>query len=176
MSAATAFTASASPIPGDVRLMHVTANVLYVLAGLALAALALNWVVRLPVFGLKAIHVEGEVARNSVSTIRANAAPKLTGNFFTTDLQKDKRAFESVPWVRQAIVRRIWPNRLAVRLEEHRPAAAWGSELVDLGRSGHINADSGIDEWPRGLRLAAGLGGQNANLLVSELGLRAALA
>ena len=45
---------------------------------------------RLPVFGLKAIHVEGEVARNSVSTIRANAAPKLTGNFFTTDLQKDK--------------------------------------------------------------------------------------
>jgi cell division protein FtsQ len=87
-------------------------------------------VVRLPIFAIRAIHVEGEVARNSVSTIRANAAPKLTGNFFTTDLQKDKRAFESVPWVRQAIVRRIWPNRLAVRLEEHKPAAVWGSEAT----------------------------------------------
>jgi cell division protein FtsQ len=39
-----------------------------------------------------------------VSTIRANAAPKLAGNFFTTDLARDRRAFESVPWVRQAIV------------------------------------------------------------------------
>lgn len=126
--AGAAFTANTSPIPGDVRLMHVTANVLFVVAGLALAALALNWVVRLPVFALKAIHVEGEVTHNSASTIRANAAPKLAGSFFTTDLQRDKRAFESVPWVRQAVVRRIWPNRLTVQLKEHRPAAVWGSD------------------------------------------------
>jgi predicted alpha/beta hydrolase family esterase len=55
-------------------------------------------------------------------------------------------------------------------------ASTWGSELVDLGRCGHINADSGIDEWPRGLRLAATLGGHNPDRLVSELALRAALA
>ena len=55
-------------------------------------------------------------------------------------------------------------------------AAAWGSELVDLGRCGHINADSGIDEWPRGIRLAASLSGHNPNMLVAELSLRAALA
>jgi predicted alpha/beta hydrolase family esterase len=55
-------------------------------------------------------------------------------------------------------------------------AAAWGSELIDAGPAGHINADSGIDEWPRGLRLVAALGGHNANLLVTELGLRTALA
>jgi predicted alpha/beta hydrolase family esterase len=55
-------------------------------------------------------------------------------------------------------------------------AKAWGSELVDLGRVGHINAESGVEEWAGGLRLAAALGGQNANLLVAELGLRAALA
>jgi cell division protein FtsQ len=27
--------------------------------------------------------------------------------------------------VRQAIVKRVWPNRIAVLLEEHRPAAVW---------------------------------------------------
>jgi len=81
---------------------------------------------RLPAFALRKIQVEGDVMRNSVSTIRANAAPKLAGNFFTTDLASGKRAFESVPWVRQAIVKRVWPNRLAVKLEEHRPAAVWG--------------------------------------------------
>ena len=72
--------------------------------------------------------VEGDVARNSVSTIRANAAPQLAGNFLTIDLGAVRRAFESVPWVRLAIVRRVWPNRLRVRLEEHRPVALWGSD------------------------------------------------
>ncbi|WP_454742026.1 RBBP9/YdeN family alpha/beta hydrolase [Cupriavidus necator] len=29
----------------------------------------------------------------------------------------------------------------------------WGSELVDAGMLGHINADSGLGEWPEGLAL-----------------------
>jgi predicted alpha/beta hydrolase family esterase len=29
-------------------------------------------------------------------------------------------------------------------------AGAWGSRLVDAGRSGHVNADSGHTEWPEG--------------------------
>jgi predicted alpha/beta hydrolase family esterase len=29
----------------------------------------------------------------------------------------------------------------------------WGSELVDAGSLGHINADSGLGDWPEGLRL-----------------------
>jgi cell division protein FtsQ len=47
------------------------------------------------------------------------------------DLAAGRRAFESVPWVRHAIVRRIWPNRLAVQLEEHRPAALWSGAAGD---------------------------------------------
>lgn len=119
--------ADSAALPGDVRLMQVTASVLYALAGVALALLLLNWVARAPYFSLLAIQVEGDVARNSASTIRANAAPKLAGNFFTTDLERGKEAFESVPWVRHAVVRRVWPNRLAVQLEEHRPVAVWGT-------------------------------------------------
>ncbi|WP_246236011.1 RBBP9/YdeN family alpha/beta hydrolase [Acerihabitans arboris] len=30
-------------------------------------------------------------------------------------------------------------------------ADAWGSELVDVGEAGHINAQSGFGEWPHGL-------------------------
>jgi predicted alpha/beta hydrolase family esterase len=29
-------------------------------------------------------------------------------------------------------------------------AKAWGSELLDLGEAGHINADSGLGDWPWG--------------------------
>ncbi|MBV8063286.1 MAG: alpha/beta hydrolase [Nevskia sp.] len=35
----------------------------------------------------------------------------------------------------------------------HHWAGRWGSELVDLGAQGHINADSGLGEWAEGRRL-----------------------
>jgi cell division protein FtsQ len=121
-------------LPADVRWMNATASVLYGLVGLGVLALAVSWVVRQPVFALRSIHVDGDVVRNSVATIRANATPRLAGNFFTLDLAAAQRAFETVPWVRHAIVRRIWPDRLSVQLEEHRPVALWspgGEGAVD---------------------------------------------
>jgi cell division protein FtsQ len=115
-------------LPGDVRLMNATAALLTVLGVLAIAAVGVMWMAKQPVFALRAIRVDGDVARNSVATIRANAMPHLAGNFFSLDLNAAREAFESVPWVRHAVVQRIWPNRLAVRLEEHRAAALWASE------------------------------------------------
>jgi cell division protein FtsQ len=117
-------------LPADVRAMNATALALAGVAALALLAAAVLWMVRQPAFALRSIRVEGEVTRNSVATLRANAAARLGGNFFTLDLAAAQRAFETVPWVRQAVVKRIWPNRLAVRLEEHHPAALWGNDGV----------------------------------------------
>ena len=117
----------APALPADVRAMNATALVLAAVAALALLAAALNWAIRQPVFSIRAIRMEGEVTRNSAATLRANTAARLNGNFFTLDLGAARRAFEAVPWVRKAVVTRVWPNRLAVRVEEHRAAALWGS-------------------------------------------------
>ncbi len=117
--------ASAAALPADVRWMRYTANALFVLAVLLLGSTAVHLLTRQPVFSLRSIAIEGDLTRNTVATIRVNAVPRLRGNFFTTDLQADQRAFESVPWVRRAVVQRVWPDRLRVRLEEHRPAALW---------------------------------------------------
>lgn len=38
-----------------------------------------------------------------------------------------------------------------------RCARAWGSALTDLGRAGHINAESGLRDWPAGRELLASL-------------------
>ena len=125
-------TLAATPdLPADIRLMNATAGVLGALGVIALIAVALLWAAHRPVFAVKSIRIDGDLAHNSALTIRANAAPKLAGNFFTLDLVAGRRAFESVPWVRHAIVRRIWPNRLAVQLEEHRPAALWAGARGD---------------------------------------------
>jgi len=116
---------AATPLPPDIRLMNGVSALL--IAGLVLAGLALgaNKLVRLPVFGIRHIQVEGEVMRNSVASLRANALPHLSGTFLSMNLQQGRAAFEAVPWVRHAMVQRVWPNRLKVRLEEHKPAAYW---------------------------------------------------
>ena len=119
------------PLPADIRLMNATALLLAAIGALALAGIALMWVLRQPVFAVKSIRVEGDLTHNSVLTIRANAAPRLAGNFFTMDLAAGRRAFEAVPWVRHAVVNRVWPNRLTVRLEEHRASALWAGSADD---------------------------------------------
>jgi cell division protein FtsQ len=116
------------PLPVDVRLMNVTATVLFFACGCLLAAAAGWWLLRHPVFAIGAIVVQGDVTHNSAATLRANVAPRLTGNFFTVDLQKAREAFEAVPWVRHAVVRRQFPNKLRVQLQEHQPAALWGAD------------------------------------------------
>lgn len=115
-------------LPVDVRMMNATATLLYVACGvLVLAALAW-WALRHPVFSLAGITVQGDVAHSSASTLRANVAPRVAGNFFTIDLAATRQAFEDVPWVRRAVVRREFPNRLRVTLQEHQPVALWGPE------------------------------------------------
>ena len=39
-------------------------------------------------------------------------------------------------------------------------AAAWGSGLFDAGNCGHINAESGLGDWPHGWQLLCDLGSE----------------
>ncbi len=122
---------TAVPLPADVRLMNGVATAVFVLAAAGALVAGVLWLMRSPLFPIRVIQLEGELARNSVPTIRANAAPGLVDNFFGVDLGKARAAFERVPWVRRAVVRRVWPDRLAVRLEEHRAVALWETEEGD---------------------------------------------
>jgi len=98
-----------------------------VFAAMALA-LAVGWLMRQSLFNLSAIHVQGDLKHNNAATLRANVAPRLAGNFFMMDLAVTRAAFESVPWVRRAVVQREFPDRLKVSLQEHEPVAFWGAE------------------------------------------------
>jgi cell division protein FtsQ len=120
--------ASDSALPFDIRLMNGAASALFVLVGVALLAAALLWLSRAPWLAIRVIQLEGDLQRNSVATIRANAMPRLAGNILSIDLERSRAAFETVPWVRQATLRRVWPDRLSVRLAEHQAVALWQGE------------------------------------------------
>jgi cell division protein FtsQ len=116
----------------DARLLNSVANALLGLFALVLLASGVWWLMQRPMFTLAAIRVEGPqqaaLRHVSASTMRSTALPRIKGNFFTVNLDTVRKAFEAVPWVRKATVRREWPNRLAVTLEEHVPLGTWGEE------------------------------------------------
>ena len=115
-------------LPVDIRLMHAVTSLLWLLTVLGCLGAAAWWLLRLPVFALERISVEGEVTRNNALTLKPNVIPTLQGNFFTLDLAQARQAFEAVPWVRAVVVHREFPNRLRVQLQEQQPVALWGEE------------------------------------------------
>jgi len=115
-------------LPLDIRLMNTAATALFVAAALLLCAVLLAWIARLPLFEIKGLRIAGEASHYNAITLRANVLPRLQGTFFTLDLSAARLAFETLPWVRQAVVRRDFPNRLKVQLQEHQPVAFWGGE------------------------------------------------
>lgn len=116
----------------DIKMLNGAANVLFGLVALALISAALWWIAQRPMFTLKVIRLEGvdgaPLRHVSPSTVRGTALPRIKGNFFTADLDAVRAAFESVPWVRRAAVRREWPNTLIVSLDEHVPLGTWGED------------------------------------------------
>ncbi len=115
-------------IPADVKLMDLSAAVLCTGFVVLLAASLAGWVSNRQAFALRAIVLGGEMAHSNAVTVRANVAPRLAGTFFTLDLARARTVFESLPWVRRAIVRREFPNRLRVQLQEHKAVAFWGAD------------------------------------------------
>jgi cell division protein FtsQ len=109
----------------DARQLNVVA------AALALAALAafawgvLAWGLRQPPFAFREVIVHGPLERASAAHLEAAVREELTGTFFTMNLDRARSALTRVPWVRNVALRRQWPQRLDVTIEEHSPVARW---------------------------------------------------
>ncbi|MBM3356222.1 MAG: FtsQ-type POTRA domain-containing protein [Betaproteobacteria bacterium] len=105
--------------------LNAIANALYGAAALLALYAAILLVIHSPAFPLKEVHVDGELTHVTREQIESVARRELKGNFFTLDLAATRTAFQTLPWVRRAEVRRHWPDRLEIRFEEHRPLARW---------------------------------------------------
>ena len=118
----------------------------------------LVWLSQRPVFTLKQVMIEpvqGQTLRHiNKPTVRQQVLETVQGNFFSVRLESVKRGFESMPWVRHANVRRVWPNSLVVSIEEQSAFATWDG--VDsqklINRHGEIFSGR-VTELPEDARL-----------------------
>ncbi len=116
----------------DVRTMNALTRLLLGVLVLALAYAGYRWVARQPMFDLRRVQVQGIDGKPlryvDVATVRSSALPRIRGNFFSVDLAAARAAFETVPWVKHASVRREWPNRLVVLVDEYVALGTWGGQ------------------------------------------------
>ena len=103
------------------------ANFFYALAAVLLLYGVIFVVVHLPIFPLREVRVEGELAHVNREQVKLIVARHLNGNFFTVDLEKTRDAFRKLPWARNVSVRRRWPDKLEIVIEEHKELARWGN-------------------------------------------------
>jgi cell division protein FtsQ len=101
-----------------------------------------------PWFPVRAVSVSnatgaaGPLLHVTRDQVQAVATKRLTGTFFTVDIEAARAAFAALPWVRSVEVRRTWPDRLEVAIEEQTAFANWGGgklvnthgELFDAAR------------------------------------------
>ncbi|HXF45380.1 MAG TPA: FtsQ-type POTRA domain-containing protein, partial [Burkholderiaceae bacterium] len=101
-----------------------------------------RWLAALPLLDIRRVEVRGDLMHVRSASVRAAVAGKIAGNFLTVRLDDVRQAFESIPWVAAASVRRAWPDRLVVTLSEHRALGLWsdGQLLSDRGRLFVANA------------------------------------
>jgi cell division protein FtsQ len=112
-------------LPLDIRLMQGTSRALFWLVALGCLFVAGHWLMQRNWWDIRAVRLQGDLQRISPVTVRADALPQLQGNFLTINLAQAQRVFEQLPWVRAAVVQRLWPMQLAVTLQAQQPVALW---------------------------------------------------
>lgn len=155
--------------PLDVKLMNATAWALYALFAIMTLGIVAAWAVQSSIFAIKKITVMGDVTHINAVTLRAYVTPRLKDGFVTLDLARAREIFESVPWVRRAVVQREFPNRLRVQLQEHQAVAYWGAESESrlLNDQGEVfEANTGEVEQD-GLPRLNGPQGQGSQVLLA---------
>lgn len=127
------------------QLLNWIANFLFALSVVLMLFAFLFVIVHLPIFPLREVKVDGELSHVNREQIKLIVERHLKGNFFTLDLIKARDAFEKLPWARKVSVRRRWPDKLVVVIEEHQALGRWGNIALVNTHGELFHAASDID-------------------------------
>jgi len=117
------------------------------LAALLIAALlggarGIAWLTDPARFPLNTVEITGDLDHIDRKALEQRLLPAAAGGFFSVDVAAVARAARDEPWVKRALVRRVWPDKLVVEIVGHRAIARWGKDGL-LSDSGEVFAVAG---------------------------------
>jgi cell division protein FtsQ len=124
-------------------LIRNTANALIIFSVLAMVYGAAWYVMHLPgLLPLQSVRLSAPPQRVSAAELLRVMRSEVRGNLFTVNIERLRQSFEKLPWVRSVSIRREFPHRLAVQLEEHQAMARWNNSALVNRQGETFVADS----------------------------------
>jgi cell division protein FtsQ len=122
-------------IPSDIKFVNGLVSVLFGFFLFLVVLSGAEYIFKHKVKSLDSISIKGNISHSDIFSIRSNITSNISGNFYSINLAKVKQLFESTPWINQAVVRRVYPSQIEVKLSEYKSKAVWGAredlKLVD---------------------------------------------
>jgi cell division protein FtsQ len=131
---------------------------------LTIAALAggLAWWARAVDWPIEVVRIDGPVRHTDRERMKSIMARHAEAGFAAMDLGALRRELVDLPWVREASLRRVWPDTLRVEVREHEPVAVWNEDALVSGR-GVVFRPGEFDAGD--LALLSGPSGQGGKML-----------
>jgi cell division protein FtsQ len=112
------------------RLLNAAAGFLVGLSLLVFGFAGVALALRSPLFPLRTVEIVTPLKQAPRESVERAVRESIGGNFFGARLDEVRRALEQLPWVRSVELRRTWPDRVEVAIEEHVAIARWGASAL----------------------------------------------
>lgn len=84
-------------------------------------------------FPITTVKIIGQRHFLSANVLQETTVPYLQSGFFRLKVSSLQAQLLSLPWIKQVEVRKVWPNQLVIKFEEHTPAAYWINKGIKKG-------------------------------------------
>lgn len=118
-----------SPIDADravASAIGIVAGIVILVVLFFMAKIALDHFRNPGRFPIRSVVVEGAYQYTDQQELRHRVMSQAERGFFNLDIAHIQKQVEGLAWVDKAYVRRVWPERISVHLEEHQAVARWG--------------------------------------------------
>jgi cell division protein FtsQ len=126
------------------RVVRRTLPILVVLMSFVALALSADRVIRSGYFTIQRVEVTTRLDVVDKAKVERSVWRSVSGNYLNVDLGKIEAELETLPGVYQSVVRRVWPNSLAIEITETHARA----EYRQAGSQGNVSGGRFINLAP----------------------------
>ena len=86
---------------------------------------------------ITSVYIEGDLEYTNVSQIKSEVEKSIDAGLLYLDTRQIRNALLTESWIEEALVRKVWPPGLRVKIIERVPVAKWGARAL-LSSSGAV--------------------------------------
>jgi cell division protein FtsQ len=91
------------------------------------------------------VRIEGTFRHLQPELLQTRVGPLAADGFFVMDVSGIQQSLQNMAWVDQVSVRRVWPDRLEIRVLEQQAVAHWGNDSYMNARADVFTPEAAIE-------------------------------